>query len=62
MPTKTLKCSCVSEFQDGRYSSGKRIFNQCLRSGKVAWRCTVCGYVVEEEVKRKDVLEEQEEK
>ena len=45
--TKTLACSCVSDFQDKQYGAGNRIMNRCKKadpgSKTVTYRCTVCG-------------------
>ena len=39
-----MKCSCKCEFQDKEYGVGNRVFNKCVKGGKLdGYRCTVCG-------------------
>ncbi len=41
---KIKRCYCKSEYQDKKYGTGKRAFNdtKVLPEGDI-WRCTVCG-------------------
>ena len=42
--TKEFPCTCKSDFQDERYGSGMRVFNERISGSKSSgWRCTVCG-------------------
>lgn len=39
---KVMPCTCVHEFQDGRYGKNQRLHNP---NKSDTWRCTVCGNV-----------------
>jgi len=39
MPTKILKCTCKSDYQDKKYGKGNRVHN----IKNEGCRCTVCG-------------------
>jgi hypothetical protein len=41
MTNKIMRCFCESEFQDGEYGHGNRLFS--LTKKVNTWRCTVCG-------------------
>lgn len=42
--TMIHKCTCQHEYQDKRYGTGRRIFNEMAKSapGTIKGRCTVC--------------------
>lgn len=40
--TEVMSCSCKSEFQDGRYGHGRRVFNRTKKLFGSIYRCTVC--------------------
>lgn len=41
MSTVVKQCTCKSDFQDGTYGKGMRVFNTAADGKK--GRCTVCG-------------------
>lgn len=42
--TKIFRCSCKSEYQDGRYGQNQRVFNAGQKANdRIVYRCTVCG-------------------
>ena len=44
METVILRCSCEHEYQDRVYGKGARVHNAMKKkSGKITYRCTVCG-------------------
>ncbi len=50
MMTKIAFCTCEHAYQDQRYGSHKRVWNQGKEKSKgiYLWRCTVCAKVKEE--------------
>ena len=48
--TIVLPCVCEDSYQDGKYGSGRRVFNHAPGSGgksPTRWRCTKCNQIRE---------------
>lgn len=43
MDVKIIKCSCKHEYQDQKYGENLRVHIVLDKSGKISYRCTVCG-------------------
>lgn len=59
MPSKILKCTCVSAFQDKEYGKDNRVMNHAPSKGAkpTRYRCTTCRKETESrEVKTTIVL------
>ncbi len=41
----TIKCNCVSDFQDQRYGKGVRVCTPGGTRERPEYKCTVCGKV-----------------
>jgi hypothetical protein len=41
MASKIMRCFCESEFQDGEYGHGNRLFSLTKKDN--TWRCSICG-------------------
>jgi len=39
----TIKCNCISPFQDAEYGKGNRVYTTSTKGFPLVNRCTVCG-------------------